>query len=139
MHGEPWGGVLAAGAHVRTVRICRILASHVARLAGQIVHEGGRVEQSKLGRATVSARPHDGMPSRHTARMVAAKRLEGLLEAPSTGPSIDARTLASTSLLVHQPAPPQEHVVDSTCTDDRLVRGRQVDGIEQEGACLRAA
>src|SRR5438034_9608620 len=83
MHVEPWGGVLAAGAHVRTVRTCRILASHVARLAGQIVHEGGRVEQSKSGRATVSARPHDGMPSRRTARMVAAKRLEGLLEAPS--------------------------------------------------------
>src|SRR5436190_8572527 len=44
MHVEPWGGVLAAGAHVRTVRIRRILASHIARLAGQIVHEGGRVE-----------------------------------------------------------------------------------------------
>src|SRR5438874_10356800 len=42
MHGEPWGGVLAAGAHVRTVRICRILASHAAHLAGQILHEGGR-------------------------------------------------------------------------------------------------
>ena len=50
MHVEPWGGVLAAGAHVRTVRTCRILASHVAHLAGQILHEGGRVEQRKLGR-----------------------------------------------------------------------------------------
>ena len=50
MHGEQWGAVLAAGAHVRTVRICRILASHVAHLAGQILHEGGRVEQRKLGR-----------------------------------------------------------------------------------------
>jgi len=57
MHGEPWGGVLAAGAHVRTVRMCRILASHVAHLAGQILHEGGRVEQSKLGRRHLADAP----------------------------------------------------------------------------------
>src|SRR5207248_5172639 len=57
MHGEPWGGVLAAGAHVRTVRMCKILASHVAHLAGQILHEGGRVEQSKLGRRHLTDAP----------------------------------------------------------------------------------
>src|SRR5438105_9637963 len=62
MRGERNGGVLAAGAHVRTVRTCRITAGHVARLVAQIVHDGGWAECGSSARVRRAADP--AAPSR---------------------------------------------------------------------------